>query len=117
MSTSSHDNKKFRTRSVEKQGGMAFGLRKTATAVIKPDRERERNFSTSLVIRANSNGTATEFSYSCLQFSSSLSFMDVTFHCHVNNGDALTVTFEGAATNRAVSRQTVTGHTSYKKDF
>jgi hypothetical protein len=25
-STSSHDNKKFRTRSVEKQGGMAFGL-------------------------------------------------------------------------------------------
>jgi hypothetical protein len=37
-STSSHDNKKFRTRSVEKQEGMAFGLRKTATAVIKPDR-------------------------------------------------------------------------------
>jgi hypothetical protein len=36
-STSSHDNKKFRTRSVEKQGGMAFGFRKTATAVIKPD--------------------------------------------------------------------------------
>jgi hypothetical protein len=30
-STSSHDNKKFRTRSVEKQGGMAFGFRKTAT--------------------------------------------------------------------------------------
>ena len=37
-STSSHDNKKFRTRSVEKQRGMAFGFRKTATAVIKPDR-------------------------------------------------------------------------------
>jgi Tfp pilus assembly pilus retraction ATPase PilT len=37
-STSSHDNKKFRTRSVEKQGGMAFGFRKTATFVIKPDR-------------------------------------------------------------------------------
>ena len=37
-STSSHDNKKFRTRSLEKQGGMAFGFRKTATAVIKPDR-------------------------------------------------------------------------------
>jgi hypothetical protein len=37
-STSSHENKKFRTRSVEKQGGMAFGFRKTATAVIKPDR-------------------------------------------------------------------------------
>jgi hypothetical protein len=37
-STSSHDSKKFRTRSVEKQGGMAFGFRKTATAVIKPDR-------------------------------------------------------------------------------
>jgi len=34
-STSSHDNKKFRTRSVEKQRGMVFGFRKTATAVIK----------------------------------------------------------------------------------
>jgi hypothetical protein len=37
-STSSHDNRKFRTRSVEKQGGMAFGFRKKATAVIKQDR-------------------------------------------------------------------------------
>ena len=37
-STSSHDNKKFRTTSVEKQRGMAFGFRKTASAVIKPDR-------------------------------------------------------------------------------
>jgi hypothetical protein len=36
-STSSHDNKKFRTRSVEKQGGMAFGFRKPVTAVIKLD--------------------------------------------------------------------------------
>jgi hypothetical protein len=36
-STSSHDNKKFRNRSMEKQTGMAFGFRKTATAVIKPD--------------------------------------------------------------------------------
>ena len=35
-STSNHDNKKFRTRLMEKQRGMAFGLRKTATAVIKP---------------------------------------------------------------------------------
>jgi hypothetical protein len=34
-STSSHDNEKFRTRSLEKQGGMAFGFRKTATNVIK----------------------------------------------------------------------------------
>ena len=34
-STSSHDNKKFRNRSMEKQSGMAFGLRKTATAVKK----------------------------------------------------------------------------------
>jgi hypothetical protein len=34
--TSSHDNKKYRTRSMEKQGVMAFGFRKTATAVIKP---------------------------------------------------------------------------------
>ena len=37
-STSSHDNKKFRTRSMEKQRGMAFGFRKMATAVVKPDR-------------------------------------------------------------------------------
>jgi hypothetical protein len=37
-SKSSHDNKKFRIRSVEKQRGMAFGFRKTATAVIKLDR-------------------------------------------------------------------------------
>jgi hypothetical protein len=37
-STSSHDDKKFRTRSMENQGGMAFGFRKTATAVIKPER-------------------------------------------------------------------------------
>jgi len=36
-STSSHDTKKFRTRSMEKQRGMAFGFRKTATAVVKPD--------------------------------------------------------------------------------
>ena len=34
-STSSHDNKKFRTESMEKQRGMAFGFRKTATAVKK----------------------------------------------------------------------------------
>jgi hypothetical protein len=34
-STSSHDNKKFGTRSMEKQRGMTFGFRKTATAVIK----------------------------------------------------------------------------------
>ena len=37
-STSSHDNKKLRTRSVEKQRGMAFGFRKTATAVKKKTR-------------------------------------------------------------------------------
>ena len=37
-STSSHDNKKFRTRSAGKQGRMAFGFRKTATTVLKPDR-------------------------------------------------------------------------------
>jgi hypothetical protein len=37
-STSSQDNKKFITRSMEKQGGMMFGFRKTATAVIQPDR-------------------------------------------------------------------------------
>jgi len=33
--TSSHDNKKFRTRSMEKQRGMAFCFLKTATAVKK----------------------------------------------------------------------------------
>jgi hypothetical protein len=36
-STSSHDNKEFRTKSMEKQRGMAFGVRKTATAVKKLD--------------------------------------------------------------------------------
>ena len=36
-STSSHD-KKSRTRSMEKQRGMAFGFRETVTAVKKPDR-------------------------------------------------------------------------------
>jgi hypothetical protein len=40
-STSSHD-KKFGTRSTEKQRGMAFGFPKTATAVIKLDREIDR---------------------------------------------------------------------------
>ena len=41
-STSSHDKKKFRTGSMEKQRGMAFGFWKTATAVIKPDRWIDR---------------------------------------------------------------------------
>jgi hypothetical protein len=36
-STSSHANKKFITRSMEKQRGMAFGFRKAATAVIELD--------------------------------------------------------------------------------
>jgi hypothetical protein len=40
-----------------------------------------------------------------------------TFYCDVNIGDTLTECFEGAATNHAVSRQTVTGFTSRKKDF
>jgi hypothetical protein len=35
-STNSHENKKFRNRSMEKQRGMAFGFRKTATPVKKP---------------------------------------------------------------------------------
>jgi len=34
-STSNHDNRKLRTRSMEKERGMAFGFRKTATAVRK----------------------------------------------------------------------------------
>jgi hypothetical protein len=32
-STSSHDNRKFRARSMEKQRGMAFGLWRLATAI------------------------------------------------------------------------------------
>ena len=36
--TRSHDNKTFRSRSVVKQKGMAFGFRKTATAVTRPER-------------------------------------------------------------------------------
>jgi len=32
----------FRTRSLGKQEGMAFGFRKTTTAVIKPDRQTDR---------------------------------------------------------------------------
>ena len=35
MSTSSHGNKEFGTRSMEKQRGMEFGLWKMATAVMK----------------------------------------------------------------------------------
>jgi hypothetical protein len=37
-SASSHDSKKCGARAVEKQGGMAIGFRKMATAVIIPDR-------------------------------------------------------------------------------
>jgi len=37
-STSSHDNKKFRTRTMEKQRGMVFGFQETVTAVKKSDR-------------------------------------------------------------------------------
>jgi len=35
---SSHENKKFRSRSVVKQKEMVFGFRKTATAVTRPGR-------------------------------------------------------------------------------
>jgi hypothetical protein len=48
-STSSHDNKKFRTKSMEKQRGMAFGFRKTATAVKKPDRAIDRSVQVFLI--------------------------------------------------------------------
>ena len=34
----SHGNKELGTRSMEKQREMEFGFRKTATALIKPDR-------------------------------------------------------------------------------
>jgi hypothetical protein len=33
-STSSHDSEKFRTKSMDKQGGMAFVFRKTAIVVM-----------------------------------------------------------------------------------
>ena len=36
--STSGNNKKFRTRSMEKQKGMVFGFQKTATAVKKPVR-------------------------------------------------------------------------------
>ena len=49
-STSIHDNKKFRTRSVEKQTGMAFGFRKMATAVVQPDRQIESDVSVSKIV-------------------------------------------------------------------
>jgi len=39
-SASSHDNEKFRTRSMEKQRGMAFGLGKITTAVEKNRTDR-----------------------------------------------------------------------------
>jgi len=38
-STSSPDNKKFRTRSMKKQKGLAFGFRKKETDVKKKDRK------------------------------------------------------------------------------
>ena len=41
-STSRHDNRKFRAVSMEKQRGMAFGFRKTATAVKIPDGRTDR---------------------------------------------------------------------------
>ena len=37
-STSSHGNKELGTRLMEKERGMELGFRKTATAVMKPDR-------------------------------------------------------------------------------
>jgi hypothetical protein len=37
-STSSHDNRKFRSKSLEKQREMVIGFWKTATVVKKPDR-------------------------------------------------------------------------------
>jgi len=39
-STSSHDSKKFRTRSMEKQRRMTFGFRTMATAVKKNQIDR-----------------------------------------------------------------------------
>jgi hypothetical protein len=36
--TSSHGNKTFRSRTVVKQKGMAFGFRKMATPVTRPER-------------------------------------------------------------------------------
>jgi hypothetical protein len=36
--TNSHENKAFGSRPVVKQKGMVFGFRKTATAIIRPER-------------------------------------------------------------------------------
>jgi hypothetical protein len=41
-SKSSHANKKFRNRSMEKQRGTTVGFRKMAAVVIKPDRYIDR---------------------------------------------------------------------------
>jgi len=42
-STSSHDNKRFRIRAMEKQRGMAFGFRETTTAVKKTGQTDRQN--------------------------------------------------------------------------
>jgi hypothetical protein len=39
--TSSHENKTFRIRSVVKQKGIVFGFRKTATAVVGPEIDKQ----------------------------------------------------------------------------
>ena len=55
-STSSRGNKELGTRSAEKQRGMEFGFRKTATAVMKPDilekESVEMGFSTMLACKS-----------------------------------------------------------------
>jgi hypothetical protein len=42
--TSSYENKTFGSRSVVKQKGMVFEFRKTATAVVGPEIDRERRW-------------------------------------------------------------------------
>ena len=73
-STSSHDNKKLRTKSMEKQRGMAFDFRKKATAVKKSgwiDRQHFRFPPTSYHLILFPRSTATSVSYA-LHFGFSL---------------------------------------------
>jgi hypothetical protein len=41
---SSHENKTFGSRPVVKQKGMVFGFQKTATAIIRPERQIDRKW-------------------------------------------------------------------------
>jgi hypothetical protein len=82
-STSSHDNRKCRTRSVEKKRGMAFGLWKMTTAVIKPeDRYFAHACGISLPIPFHNYNQAVYYSfhYPIVQFLILINKRDVLSH-------------------------------------